>query len=297
MRLIACSSCHTQYDVSNVFEKEIACRCGERIENRELEAVEAQVHRCGSCAAQVAADAVSCGYCGSQLTRDVGKLSLICPECYGRNAEDSRFCTACGVGFHPETVPIEGVELPCPCCGCLMPICQVGGLGINECPQCNGIWVPGEKFDLLVDRSIEARKDLGAAGAASSAPRVKGDNPYTQRVEYRKCPECESFMTRKNFRKTSGVIIDRCRDHGTWLDADELERIAGFVLSGGRPEAERFIKDMDEQSAARVSATGTGSTSSYSGSMGSFSAASFESSSADESLATTLLRVFVKVLG
>jgi hypothetical protein len=24
-----------------------------------------------------------------------------------------------------------------------------------------------------------------------------------------------------------------CRAHGTWLDADELEQIAGFILSGG----------------------------------------------------------------
>ena len=35
----------------------------------------------------------------------------------------------------------------------------------------------------------------------------------------------------------SGVIVDRCGDHGTWLDADEIEQIAGFVLSGGRPRA------------------------------------------------------------
>ena len=40
-------------------------------------------------------------------------------------------------------------------------------------------------------------------------------------------------MLRRNFRRSSGVITDVCRDHGTWLDADELEQIAGFILSGG----------------------------------------------------------------
>ena len=40
-------------------------------------------------------------------------------------------------------------------------------------------------------------------------------------------------MQRKNFRKSSGVILDVCGAHGTWLDADELEQIAGFILSGG----------------------------------------------------------------
>ena len=49
-------------------------------------------------------------------------------------------------------------------------------------------------------------------------------------------------MQRRNFRKSSGVIVDRCREHGTWLDADELEQITGFILSGGRPEAEEHLK-------------------------------------------------------
>jgi hypothetical protein len=40
-------------------------------------------------------------------------------------------------------------------------------------------------------------------------------------------------MQRANFKKRSGVIIDRCHSHGTWLDADELEAIAGFILEGG----------------------------------------------------------------
>ena len=42
-------------------------------------------------------------------------------------------------------------------------------------------------------------------------------------------------MLRRNFRKSSGVILDVCGEHGTWLDADELEQITGFILSGGTP--------------------------------------------------------------
>jgi Zn-finger nucleic acid-binding protein len=65
------------------------------------------------------------------------------------------------------------------------------------------------------------------------APRVRGSNPAAQRVEYRRCPECDVQMLRRNFRRSSGVIVDECREHGAWLDADELEQIAGFILSGG----------------------------------------------------------------
>jgi Zn-finger nucleic acid-binding protein len=250
LRLIACSNCHTQYDVSQVVEKQISCRCGEVIENHHLEAQVAEVHRCAACGAQASLDAVECEYCGAGIVKPSDSLSLICPECYGRNADDSRFCTACGVAFDPEPIPIEGSELPCPCCTRLMPVRRVGGLAVNECPECNGLWVPGEKFDQLVDQAIESREQAGP-DASASAPRVKGANPYRQSVQYRKCPVCEAFMQRSNFRKTSGVIIDRCHNHGTWLDADELERIAGYILSGGRPESDRTMRAMDEHARTR----------------------------------------------
>jgi hypothetical protein len=40
-------------------------------------------------------------------------------------------------------------------------------------------------------------------------------------------------MQRKNFGHRSGVVVDWCGNHGTWLDAHEMEDIAGFVLEGG----------------------------------------------------------------
>ena len=244
MNLIACSNCHTQYDVTNVVEKTIPCRCGEVLENRTLEAKDATIHRCGACGAQAAADADNCDYCGSTIMRVGDTLSLICPECFGRNEENSRFCTACGVAFDPQQVETSGEELPCPCCVRLMPVRQVGGLSINECPSCNGLWVPEDRFDQLVDRAIESASSGGEATKSTATPRMKGANPAQQRVLYRKCPVCEAQMNRRNYRKTSGVIIDICSKHGTWLDADELEQIAGFITSGGRPKADRFMKDL-----------------------------------------------------
>jgi Zn-finger nucleic acid-binding protein/ribosomal protein L40E len=233
LRLVACTNCHTQYDVSEIVAKSFPCRCGETVENSPHEAVDAQIHRCGSCGALVTPDAESCEYCGSAIVRDTRNLSLICPECYARSTEDSRFCTACGVAFRPEQVQVEGFELPCPVCTVLMPPRQLGGVGLNECTSCSGLWVPDESFDLLVSRAIEARRNADPAQLIGLKPRVSGSNPATQRVQYRKCPVCDGYMQRRNFRKSSGVIIDVCWQHGTWLDADELEQIAGFILSGG----------------------------------------------------------------
>jgi Zn-finger nucleic acid-binding protein len=243
LRLVACPSCHTQYDVTHVATPKIACRCGELIENRSFDGVEAIVHRCGSCGAQVPADASNCTYCAGAICRDSAKLSLICPECFARNEEHTRYCTACGISFQPQQVDLSGDELPCPVCGGLMPVLAIAGTTINECPGCNGLWVPGDRFDELVMRACDSAREKGTAGLVAGA-RMSGANPSGTRVEYRKCPVCEAFMQRSNFRKRSGVIIDRCHSHGTWLDADELERIAGFILEGGmHADAQAYLME------------------------------------------------------
>jgi Zn-finger nucleic acid-binding protein len=79
-----------------------------------------------------------------------------------------------------------------------------------------------------LSRTLGARRELRPA----LKPRVTGSNPARQDVQYRHCPECEAYMARRNYRKKSGIIIDTCAEHGVWLDADELEEIAGFILSG-----------------------------------------------------------------
>jgi Zn-finger nucleic acid-binding protein len=108
---------------------------------------------------------------------------------------------------------------------------EVGGLEIQECPKCHGLWTQGNHFEALVERAATAVRERAQVGE-SIDPRVDGDNPAKSSVEYRRCPACDALMRRLNYQKRSGVIIDQCNEHGTWLDAHELERIAGFVLSG-----------------------------------------------------------------
>jgi Zn-finger nucleic acid-binding protein len=235
MRLVACPGCRAHYDVTDHAGRTFTCSCGARVSAGALHAVDAPVRRCGSCGALLPEDADACAYCRARVTRE-GELSLICPECYARNARDSRFCTACGVEFRAQPIPDEAEELGCVRCGTPLELRRVGDVSVRECAQCHGLWIPGDRFDRLVERAVEAWEKAPAA-LEVRAPRRTGGNPATERVEYRKCPECRRVMDRRNYRRTSGVIIDRCHDHGTWLDADELERIAGFIKSGGLERA------------------------------------------------------------
>ena len=41
-------------------------------------------------------------------------------------------------------------------------------------------------------------------------------------------------MNRVNFGARSGVIVDRCKDHGVWLDGGELRHLMEWMKLGGK---------------------------------------------------------------
>jgi Zn-finger nucleic acid-binding protein len=255
VKLVACPDCHTQFDVSEMAaESHFDCRCGRRLDAKPPVSTDALARRCSGCGAIAQNDAETCDYCGSGIVQVPDRGSLICPECYARNLDDARYCLGCGVAFDPQSPVSQMSELRCPCCACWMASREVGGIEIQECGKCFGLWAPEDRFDQLVDRAVAAARERGPDEPVQ-APRVDGGNPAQQSVEYRRCPECDALMVRRNFRKRSGVIVDRCHQHGTWLDAHELERIAGFVLSGRHERAaalEARVKAESEKQEARM---------------------------------------------
>lgn len=55
----------------------------------------------------------------------------------------------------------------------------------------------------------------------------------TEKVKYFKCPCCDKLMWRKNYMTYSGIIVDKCQDHGTFFDKGELEKAVEFIKKGG----------------------------------------------------------------
>jgi len=241
MRIISCPACHVQFDATDVDLDLINCPCGETVRNVSPVPVDAEIRRCGSCGASVGPDAEQCEYCESTIIRDGECLSLICPECYARNAEESTFCASCGVRFCPQPVIRSGEELNCPCCDRGMKIRGIGGVFVHECTICRGLWTPEDSFSQLVERSIQAdsRNRFGHTGMRRDE---RPSRSFQDQVVYRQCPVCGGHMQRKNFARRSGVIMDWCGMHGTWLDANELEEIASFILKGGLEKANDQIE-------------------------------------------------------
>jgi Zn-finger nucleic acid-binding protein len=43
-------------------------------------------------------------------------------------------------------------------------------------------------------------------------------------------------MSRTNFGARSGIIVDVCREHGSWFDRGELDATLQFIRDGGMEE-------------------------------------------------------------
>jgi Zn-finger nucleic acid-binding protein len=121
-----------------------------------------------------------------------------------------------------------------------------GSVAVLECGRCAGFWLGHEPFRGLVER---ARREVLPDGTTPESPRqvaARFGLPSGAAVPaggghvsfYRPCPMCGELMVRRNYAHHSGVVIDLCREHGLWFDADELARILAWVRAGGGREPE-----------------------------------------------------------
>ena len=182
---------------------------------------EARALNCPQCGAGVPVDARSCPFCNVRLA------TISCPKCFGLAFLGSHHCQHCGAALQ-EPRKREGEAWKCPRgCGDLRSM-TLGGVDYDECTVCSGMWLETRAFErLTADR--ERQMPYVLPGAIARLPKLES----TPKVQYVKCPECSKVMNRTNFAKASGVIIDMCRDHGVWFDADELRRIIEFIQRGG----------------------------------------------------------------
>jgi Zn-finger nucleic acid-binding protein len=111
----------------------------------------------------------------------------------------------------------------------------VGGVPLDECAGCGGLWIQAEAFNRICND-----REAQAAAIAMQLPLAVSQD---DRVRYVKCPRCSQLMTRKSYAYRSGVVVDICREHGIWFDRDELRRIVEFIRAGGLELARQREKE------------------------------------------------------
>lgn len=193
--------------------------------------------RCPGCGAPASPDDEACGYCRAALT------AMACPSCFTPVFRDTRHCPRCGVRTAREELG-DWSSSPCPrCAGRFAPV-RVGEVELLECGGCGGAWMQPGPFERVC-----AERETQAAVLAGPLSEVRRGAPRAETVRYLPCPECRKHMNRVNFARYSGVIMDVCKEHGTFFDRDELRRIVSFIRDGGMDRARERERErlVDEQ--------------------------------------------------
>jgi len=181
---------------------------------------EAQTLHCSSCGAAVSSASPVCQHCGARLA------TIACPTCFQMMFRGAKFCPHCGAA----AVVWESVSGDFLCPGCEQPLLRgkLDRFTLHECEKCFGLWVDKDTVEHICREAEEE-----AVAPSVVAPPATALNVPLPKVRYVRCPQCRQLMHRVNFAQTSGVVVDVCRDHGTWFDANELHRIVQFIRAGG----------------------------------------------------------------
>ena len=186
---------------------------------------------CPNCGAPVDPGLRRCPYCKARLA------TVSCPSCFALMFDGTAFCPACGA--RRARADTGRAAAQCPDCTRPMRQWNVGATALLECDGCDGIWVDGETFEALC-----ADREAQAAVLHQYADRSEP----SRRVKYRPCVRCGKMMNRVNFARISGVVVDVCKGHGTFLDPGELHAIVRFIHGGGLERARsRQLEDLREQ--------------------------------------------------
>jgi len=245
--LVACSECRRQYDATGFSSgSRFHCACGEVVEVPRFRAHDADVVRCSSCSAPRGKGTTSCTHCGADYTLHERDLHTVCPACMTRISDRARYCHHCATPIVPQGSAGKPTKTGCPHCGKRhkMNSRTLGDppISVLECPRCAGLWLGRDAFRSVADRARDESVADPAMLIGESVPSPSDSPTGANDAFYRQCPECRSMMNRRNFGRRSGVVIDTCKEHGMWFDAQELSSILRWIRQGGETRAEKRLQ-------------------------------------------------------
>jgi len=197
--------------------------------------------KCSNCSAPLPPNTIKCDYCGSRNDTDLKGIHHYTTH----EIESERTCPRCSVSLRTIDLKIQDKFL------------------IERCDDCLGLFFDPGELEALLEASVKNVFDI-KRGRFESINKTLRNTEYG--VNYIKCPVCSNIMNRINFGTKSGVIIDRCKDHGVWLDGGELRHLFEWMKAGGKllhQERKEEIKKeklkKEEKEARKKAMEGSGS--------------------------------------
>ena len=231
MILLACGQCARQFDVTHMAVGDlIRCSCDtvSAVPARKPLAVTGL--SCTLCGGTVKPDDESCPFCDAALDQADLQSTTLCPKCFARLPDDARHCSGCGITIHPQPLTPVPHGKSCPRCKGELQVRSLDISDVIECCSCQGIWVRAKDFQAIL-RNAQLNGQVPLPNWPEKAEPETPEGAF-----YITCLECDQLMLRRQFKhenRSTGIIIDLCRDHGIWLDHRELEQVTDHIRERG----------------------------------------------------------------
>lgn len=116
--------------------------------------------------------------------------------------------------------------MKCPACKSPLIVVERECIEVDWCPDCHGIWFDRGELAILADK---AGKTLDPATIG------KPVDKHSERR--RRCPRCHHRMEKIAPTANEDILLDRCPEHGLWLDAGELQTLMQSLPDGNSGSA------------------------------------------------------------
>ena len=180
--------------------------------------------KCRHCSAPMRANNQNCEYCGVRNDVDLhGRLSfhLVRPD-------SDRLCPNCEESMQTIDLKIDGKFY------------------VERCVSCFGLFFDTGEIEDVLEHGVSHDSHINSQLITN----VTEDRyQHGKEIRYKKCPVCLNFMARRAFGYRSGVVVDRCTEHGVWLDSGELIHLLEWKKAGGQMADQ---KRTEEKQAAKV---------------------------------------------
>jgi Zn-finger nucleic acid-binding protein len=166
---------------------------------------------CTNCGAPLPAKSNLCRFCKTLNDTDLHRFTVNVQK----GEETSLECPRCALGLHTVELSLgQGYE-------------------IERCQKCLGLFFDPSELDALLESAVSSVYEIDQLRIQTLLDEEVRPEEATS-ITYIPCPVCRQLMHRKGFGVRAGVIVDRCKEHGIWLDGGELSQLLKWVASGGR---------------------------------------------------------------
>ena len=114
----------------------------------------------------------------------------------------------------------------CPRCTLPMQAETYEGTDLMFCGTCWGHWVGFDGFKKILENEVYSFSKTDTESVLRKWASQQAGEELTAIIN---CPDCSKEMRQMDFADECPVLVDRCDDHGVWLDCAEIKEIQVFI--------------------------------------------------------------------